>query len=428
MLRIKCFLIISILILLGIIPVFATPPELMSEAAILIDASNGNVLFGQNIHQRMYPASTTKTMTAILAIEFGNLADMAVVNQTALDGMSPQAARLGLLEDEEMSLLNLVQAIMLVSGNDAANVIAEHIAGDIESFVELMNQRAIELGAFNTNFANPTGLHDDNHYSTAYDMAIISRHAMSIPEFRSIVVNAHLFLDETNLHPEQRYIVNTNSMISRMVTPNYYFAPTIGIKTGRTSQAGICLAAAAGRGRPFELITVTFNAPMDSPRNYSFIDTRALFEYGYSNFRRQTVTRFDQILDEVPLRYARGASHLTLVASEPLIVLLPLGVTANALERRAILPDYLHAPVERGQIIGEMEFLFDGNVVGRVNLLASRDVQRHLFWFVLLAFDFVWSFLIVRIIIYILIAGIALYLILLFLGIRNAVKKSKRRM
>ena len=422
-----------IFIIILISQVFAeTPTELMaealmSEAAILIDPQNGNVLFGQNIHQQMYPASTTKVMTALLAIEFGDLSDMVVVNQSALDGMVPLAARLGLTEGEEMPLLHLVQAIMLMSGNDAANVIAEHIAGDIDSFVELMNERAIELGAYNTNFANPTGLHHDDHVSTVYDMAIISRYAMAIPEFRGIVVNAHLFLDETNLHEERRYIVNTNSMISRIVTPNYYFAPTIGVKTGRTTQAGLCLVAAAGRGRPFELISVTFNAPQGGTRNYSFIDSRALFEYGYSNFRRQTiVARRDVPLGEVRLRGARGGNHLPIVTEEPLTALLPIGMTANDLERRLIVPEYLRAPIERGQLVGEIEFLQDGNVIGQVNLLASRDVERHVLWFIFLAVDYLWSFLFVRIIVYVLLGLVVLYLFVLITGIRNAVKKSKR--
>jgi len=290
----------------------------------------------------------------------------------------------------------------------------------------LMNQRAYELGAVNTNFVNPTGLHDENHVSTVYDMAIISRHAMTLPEFRSIVVNAHLFLDETNLHDERRYIVNTNHMVSRMITPNYYFRPTMGIKTGRTSQAGICLAAAAGRDRPFELITVTFNAPQGGTANYSFTDTRALFDFGYANFRPQTIARLDQILGEVRLRHARGANHLPLIAGEPLIVLLPHGTTVANLDRRIIVPDYIRAPLQRGEIVGEIEFLKDEIVIGTVDLLASRDVERHMLWWLVFAFEFIWSFLAVRIISYILLAIIALWLILLIWNIRKAVIKSRK--
>jgi len=407
--------------------IHAAPPEISSQAAILIDPQTGSVLFGQNAHERLPPASLTKIMTVILAIELGNLDDLAIVNETALEGFPPNASLLGLLVGEEMRLGDLISATMLMSGNDAANAIAEHISRDIPTFVEMMNSRAAELGAFNTNFTNATGLHDDEHLSTVYDMAIISRHAMTIPEFRAIVVNAHLYLDETNLFEERRYIVNTNNMISRFRTTAYYFAPTIGIQTGFTSYAGSCLAAAAGRGRPFELITVTFGAEREDGRNQSFVDTRALFDFGYDNFRQVHITRFGQILGEVPIRYARGTNSLSLAASEPITVLIPREADIANVERRAILPDYIIAPIERGQRIGEMEFLYNGNVIGRVDLLSNSSETRQTFWFISMSLNFIWSFLAVRIIAYVLLAAFVLWLLLMFIGIRRAIKRSKNR-
>ena len=408
-------------------PVIAEIPAISSQAAILIDPRTGSILFEQNAHERLSPASTTKIMTAILAIELGNLDDLVTVNESALYGFPPLASLLGLMVDEEISLRDLCRAIMLMSGNDAANVIAEHIAGDIPTFVEMMNARAAELGAHNTNFVNPTGLHDYEHLSTVYDMAIISRFAMTIPEFRGIVVNAHLYLDSTNLHEERRYIVNTNHMISRMRTTAYYFAPAIGIKTGFTSQAGFCLAAAAGRGRPFELISIVFGAEMVDGRHQSFVDTRSLFDFGYSHFRQLHLTRFGQILDEIPIRYARGTNSLSLVASEPLTVLIPNSAEVGNIERRAVLPDYIIAPIERGQKIGQMEFIYNDNVIGRVDLVSNSSEVRQTFWFIPMSFNFIRSFLVVRIIGYVLLAALILFMIIFGLGLRNAIRKSKRR-
>jgi len=422
-----CFVVLFLTLSLALPMVSATPPELMSEAAILMDPRTGNVLFGQNIHEQMYPASTTKIMTAILAIEHGDLDDMVTIQESALYDMPPLAATLGLEVGEEMSLGDLLSAIMLMSGNDAANVIAEHVAGDVSAFVEMMNERAVELGAYNTNFMNPTGLHDDEHVSTVYDMARISQFAMTIPAFRGTVVNAHIFLDGTNLHPERRYIINTNALVSRQRTAAYYFAPAIGIKTGFTSQAGLCLAAAAGRGRPFELISVTFGAPPRGTATYSFTDTRALFDFGYSNFRQTNLARVDQILSEVRIRYGRGTNRLSLVADAPLIALIPTDSDANDVVTRAILPDYVRAPVEQGERIGEIEFLYNDNVIGRVDLLSNQTVNRRMFWWFFVAVDWVWSFAAVRVIVYILLIGLGLFFILFLIGVRNAIKRSKRK-
>jgi len=366
-------------------------------------------------------------MTALLAIERGNLDDMAIVSESALADMPPLASMLGLSEGEEMSLRDLVNAIMLMSGNDAANVIAEHIAGDIPSFVRLMNIRARQLGAHNTNFTNPTGLHDENHVSTVYDMALISQAAMSIPAFRRVVINAHMYLDETNLHPERRYIINTNAMVSRMRTVDYYFNPTIGIKTGFTTPAGICLAAAAGRGMPFELISVTFGATPRGNYNLSFIDTRALFEFGYENFHQTTVAEMGRTMTEIHVKYARGPNHLALAADAPLIVLIPQNASYEDIERQINIPEYLTAPVEQGDRIGEIVFLYNGNQIGRVDLLSNREVERHPFWFIFMAADFVWSFLWFRIVAYIVLGLLALYLIALMFGIRSAAKKARKQ-
>jgi len=422
--------VLIILLTFNAVPAFAEPAELElhSHAAILMDPRTWNVLFEQNAREQLPPASLTKIMTAILAIELGDLDEFVVVSENAMDyGLSPLAARLGLLDGEEMRLRDLVSAIMLTSGNDAANVIAEHIGGDIHTFVTMMNLRAIQLGAFDTFFMNPTGLHHDEHLSTAYDMAMISRFAMTIPEFRQIVAVAHLYLDGTDLHPEPRYIINTNSMISRMRTPEYYFAPTIGVKTGFTSQAGLCLAAAAGRNRPFELISVTLGAPHGGTAQYAFVDTTALFNFGYANFLEYRVAPRGQTLEEVRLRHGRNSRHLILEAGTPLTILFPRDSEVSNIVPNPILPNYVIAPIEQGDVIGEIEFIYDGVVIGRTDLVASVDAPMRAFGFVFLALDWIWSLLLVRIIVYAVMVVAGLFVLLFLIGLVNAIRRSKRR-
>ena len=183
-----------------------------------------------------------------------------------------------------------------------------------------------------------------------------------------------------------------------------------------------------GRGQQqFELISVTFNAPPRGTQNYSFSDTRTLFEFGYRYFQQTELARVERILSEIPIRYARGTNHLSLMAAEPVVALIPRNTDESDVVRQAIIPDYLIAPIERGTRIGEMEFLYNGNVVGRVELLAANNVERHTFWWFFMATDFVWSFLWFRITVYVLLGMLLLWILLVIWGVRKAVKRSRRR-
>lgn len=249
--------------------------SLTSEAAILIDAKTGSILYEKNSHERMYPASITKIITGIIALEQGNPDDIVTVSQKArnVDG-----TRVYLLEGEKVPLYKLVQGLLINSGNDAGIAIAEHMSGSTEAFAEVMNQFVKEkVGVTDSHFVNPHGLHDDNHYTTAYDMAKITRYAMQNQEFRKIVGTKELKWDgagwDTTLYNHNRLL--------------WDYEGAIGVKNGFTSQSGFTLVTAAKRGDR-ELITVVLKAT-----NYKnlYNDSTKLLDYGFANFEDGKVAK-----------------------------------------------------------------------------------------------------------------------------------------
>lgn len=242
------------------------PPGTIARSAVLIDADDNGVLFGKNEDEKVPPASTTKIMTAILALESGKLDDPIMISQNAV---SVEPSVLGLQVGDQITLREALTGMMLVSGNDAAIAIAETIAGSVPAFAQMMNDKAKELGAVNTHFVNPNGLTEYDHYSTARDMALIASYAMKNPEFRHIVSLKDYEVKYMDGHTQ--YVTTTNRFLKSG------FKGANGIKTGFTNAAGDCLAASATRGKK-TLIAVFYN---DDDR---WTDAPAWLEYGFSYY------------------------------------------------------------------------------------------------------------------------------------------------
>ena len=229
--------------------------KLYAESAILIDFHTGKVLFEKNMDKKMYPASTTKIITAILAIENCNLDDIVSVNYNAISSIPSGYATAGLQTDERISVKQLLEVLLVHSANDAANVLAMHVGGSIDSFVSIMNSKAQELGCNNTHFTNTYGLHDENHYTTARDLAIITKYCMQNSSFRHFVSQPNCQIAPTNKHDARSYTNNNDLIIS---SSSHYYKYAIGVKTGYTKEAGNCLIAASSKDS-FETITVVLN-------------------------------------------------------------------------------------------------------------------------------------------------------------------------
>jgi len=371
---IAVFILLFIFTIYAILPVNAQEPEINSPSAILIDASTGRILFEKNIHEKMYPASITKIMTAVLALEKGNLDDMVTASYNSVMSIDAGSSNIGLLPEEQLSLENLLYGLMVNSANEAANIIAEHISGSIDEFVNLMNQRAKELGAYNTHFVNTNGLHDDNHYTTAYDMTLIAKHAMTFPKFREIVQTIIYELPPTNKMKEIRYLSNTNLLINYYKSRKYIYEPAIGIKTGYTSKAGHTLVAAAKKG-DLELISVVMCAKLEGNKNYCYEDTIALFQYGFNDFSIQTVVKSNDVVHEVTVEEAKDNQHVLLLTEKSLSALLPDKVDKSLIVPTINLIDEIKAPVKKNVILGSVSYTYQNQLLGEVNLIADRDVE-----------------------------------------------------
>jgi len=384
----------SILLSLLILALIGTPlatandgsPAWMAHAVVLADADTGEILYARNEHQRIDPASTTKIMTALLAIEAlergdVSISDQVTTSETALFDMIPAGASLELQIGEIMTFEALLYAVMLRSANDASNVVAEHISGSVDSFLNLMNTRARELGAYNTNFANTHGLTAYGHYSTAYDLFLITQYAISHPRF------AELYALQERPHAassmadgsEGRYagiFVSTN----RLTDPesDYYFPGAHGVKTGFTSAAGLCLISTAIRGDVY-LLGVVMGVPADVEEVSHFTETIHLYEWAFDTFAHREVLSADSILAIVPVEFGEEADSVDLIPAEPIIALAREGTNLDHFEREVTLfhqatGDTLSAPIAQGAVLGEVTFTYGDRTFGPISLIAAESI------------------------------------------------------
>jgi D-alanyl-D-alanine carboxypeptidase (penicillin-binding protein 5/6) len=348
-------------------PLPAAPqPEISAEAAVLLDWNSGRILYARNPHLPKHMASTTKIMTAIIALERGNMDEEVIT--------SPRAANTGgssiwLEEGEVKTLQELLFGLMLRSGNDAAVAIAEHIAGDLESFAELMTKRARELGAKNSSFRNPHGLHDPKHYTTAYDLALISSHAMGLKEFRNIISTPSVTISWPG-HPWSRYLYNQNKLFD-------LYEGAEGIKTGWTTPAGRCFVGAAERGGR-RLISVVLNAPQ------MWEDTISLLDYGYNCFSNVNLVKEGQYLKSVAVAGGATQKVEAVAGGKYFYPLQPL--EEDKITYRFVLNEPLKAPLKKGERIGELEVYFEQELTGVVDLLAGSEVPKISLWRQLISF------------------------------------------
>ena len=348
-------------------------PAVSAPCAILIDGKTGLVLYEKNAHETAYPASTTKVMTAILALEKGNMEDMVEVSFEAVNSISFDSSKAGLFAGEVFSLKDLVYSLLICSANDSANVIAEHIAGDIDAFVAMMNARAAELGAKNTHFENAHGLHNANHYTTAYDLAILTKHALTLPHFREIVATRAYQLAPTDKYEEIRYINSTNHLLNPQ--SQYYYADAIGVKTGYTSDAGSCLIAAADSGDA-TYVAVVLGAENEEGQVMSFVDSRTLLSYGKEHFEPVTLSTAGTAAEGIPIKKAKKTKVVGVHTQETVKAILPEGTGADAVEKREYIKTNLEAPVKAGDILGRVEYLYGDTVVGKTYLVADTDIEK----------------------------------------------------
>ncbi len=347
-------------------------PQTVSGAVILIDADSGRVLYEKNADEKMFPASTTKVMSAILFIENINPSDVVTASYNAVMDIPIGASNMGLMADEQLLAEQLFYGVLVYSANEACNVLAEHMSGSVDAFVEQMNAKAKELGMNSTHFVNPHGLHDENHYTTARDMVKLARYAMQNETFREIVNTVTYYIEPTNKYEERRILSNTNYLINN--ASRYAYSAATGIKTGYTSAAANCLVSSATKGDE-NLIAVTLGAKQQVDGVYSFIDSKAILEYGFDAFSKKKLSAKDEILAEVKVKHGRGTDFVTAMAETDASALLPTNVTVSEITSEITTTEGLVAPIAKGTIVGTASFYYKDESIGNVNLVAGADVK-----------------------------------------------------
>lgn len=345
--------------------------NIYSDSAILMDFKTGTILYSKNSTEKMYPASTTKILTAIIALEECNLDDIVTVSKSAISVIPPGYSSANLLEGEQISVKDLVTVFLVHSANDAGYVLAEHISGSIDEFANLMNKKATEIGCKDTHFTNPSGIHDENHYTTSYDLSLIARYCMLNKNFRNIVSQKSCTINRTNKSDVRTY-KNTNDLINP--SSKYYLEECVGIKTGYTSQAKNCLISACSKDNLALICVILGSNQMSNGESSRYQDSINLFKYGYSNYSVKTFANKDDIIKNIEVKNGtKETRNLDLILEDSISGLLKNG--ENIPDASITLNDNISAPIAKGTVLGTISYNID-NMQYTKNLIASHDVNK----------------------------------------------------
>ncbi len=356
-----------------------------ATAALLIDAETGLILFEQNAYDKVYPASITKVMTGLLimeALEDGTLTldQVITADSTAWEGLDSSSSNQNIQPGEQMTVEDLLYCLLVPSANEAGNILAVAACGSIEAFLERMNEKAEELGCTCTHFTNTHGMPDDDHYSTAYDIYLISRAALEYELFRTIVSTAEYTVAPTNLTETSRHFYNTNGLLSNLKYSGYYYKYCIGIKTGSTGAAGYCLVSAAEKdGRTLYCVMMGCENPVGedgTTQRLQFSQSSDLFEWGFENFSVRTILDTSEPLQEVAVTLSTDSDYVSVTAAGTLEAYLPNDITAEDFEYIYNLPESVEAPITKGDVLGTLTLVLDGEEYGTVDLVALTSVEK----------------------------------------------------
>lgn len=374
------FLLLIISISINITSFAVTSPniETYSASCILIESTTGQIIYEKNSKQKMYPASTTKIMTAILTLENCKLTDIATVSYNAVHSIPYGYSYANLHDGEELTIDQLLHVLLIPSANDAAIVLAEHIAGSTENFAIMMNDKAKEIGCLNTHFVNANGMHDEDHYTTAYDLSLMGKYAMKNSTFRSIVSKTSYALPATNKYDATDRMFNTTNELLKVDyrnrADNYYYKYCNGIKTGYTDAAGDCIVASS-RKDDLEFIIVILGAD-DTEDGLSgrYLDCKTLFNYAFDNYKVEKLYDENSVLKQIDISNAtKETKTLNVVIQNDINVLINNSTDISTLVPNVEMNSNLNAPITKNSVIGKITYTING-VDYSSNLIAGSDV------------------------------------------------------
>ena len=354
-------------------------PDTDLHAAGLFNLDEDSVVCGYKLYDRLYPASTTKIMTALLALKYGNMDDEVTISSNATDFNWDEVTS-GLRTGDKVSMYDLVCGLLLHSGNDCGTAIAEHIAGSEDTFADMMNEEAAALGATGTHFANPHGLHDENHYTTAYDLALIGKYAMQYETFREIASKTSYALPATDKYPRDDRLFNTTNDLIKVnhskAANNYYYPYATAGKTGYTDAAQNCIVATAKKDDISLLVVVLHGERTEDGLSQRALDCKTLFEYGFNNYKHEVIAHKGDVAQEIDVNGGTNESKaLGLVYSEDVTALVPINYDLSTVTPNIKLTENIYAPISEGTNLGSITFSIDGFDYS-CDLIANHTVYK----------------------------------------------------
>ena len=351
--------------------------EPVCDAVYLEELNSGAVVYEHNADEIVYPASTTKIMTYIIVAE--NVPDFdntkVEITEEALYDLDPESSVMGLESHigEAFSVRDLLYGLMLPSGNDAALVLADYVGHGVDGFVDLMNRKAAQLGCESTHFVTPHGLHNSQHYTTARDMATITKYAMEKKDFLEIT-NTTSYTPSGFSEP----IETTNYLIDASQKDGYYYYPYAkGIKTGYTDEAGRCLVSTAEKDDARYLcVALGADYSFIEDINYAMLDTASYYKWAFDTLSYQTVYSSYDTLQSIPVQYVWGNERLDLVPASAVEALLPNGYDPDLITTKVECKDVAEAPVKAGDVYGTLTVYYDDLMIGKTDIVASEDIER----------------------------------------------------
>ncbi len=412
--------------------------ETEADVVLLVNTDSETVIFDKNADKKTAPASITKIVTCMLVLE--NCEDFntpITCKRECLDGLYEQnAATVGILAGETLTVKELLYCLMLPSAADAANMLADYIGGSIENFVVMMNDFVKSLGCEDTTFINAHGLDEDGgNITTAYDLYKITKYALQNPTFKEITGTLRYEIAPTEKYPYTRYLNNTNKMMNSAYKD--YYSPYIsGVKTGTTALAGHCVISTASKNG-YNYMLIVMNAPQydidgdNVEENVAFTDSKRIYEWAFDNIVLTKVTNTTDVVTVVDVKYNWKVDHLRLLPAKEISALVPSGTESGSLVIRPVeseTPTVVKAPIEKGDVIGKAEILYGEDVVATVDLVAGESVSRSIILWIFDGIKTILSSTVFKILFALLLVLVIIYILLIIRRNRIRAKRKKIRM
>lgn len=398
--------------------------EIKAKAGTLVSLDTDEILYENNIDQKVYPASITKIMTTILMLESEKYDPQGKITMTksALDLVLGTGSSVSYIkEGEEFTQLDLVYLVLMSSYGDCTYLAAEFYAGSVENFVALMNQKAAELGLKNTHYQNPVGLHDENNYTTVRDIYTLTKYALQNETFKTVCETHRYPMPATNMSGE-RTLVTTNFL--QDANTNYYYPYAKGVKTGYTDEAGRCLVSTASFGN-YNYMCILMGCPPKADRRYEFLESAELYRWAFNNFSFKEIASSTEPVCEMPVELSLETDFVPLHFKNKFVSVLP----NEADESTIVIKPHLNsesteAPIKKGEVLGKADVIFAEKVIGTVDLVAGADIKASKILIVVKYIKNVFTSIYMKLIIAIAVIAVLIFIILC---IRLNIARLKKR-